>query len=55
MTGATRIKQVLETLGGARPLEERVPGPVIGLWWCFLFLVVIAFAGRTAKFVYVDF
>jgi hypothetical protein len=50
----------LEILGASRPLprqlEERIGiGLARGAWWLLLFLLAWAFAGRTTKFVYVDF
>jgi hypothetical protein len=55
-----RWQHWLEVLGGARPLpdrlaERRLFGIALGVWWAVLLLVAFAFAGRTAKFVYVDF
>jgi hypothetical protein len=55
-----RIQHWLEVLGGARPLPKRLAerpvfGVALGVWWALLLLVAFAFAGRTAKFVYVDF
>jgi hypothetical protein len=55
-----RLARALEVLGGAEALPERLaqkPGVplALGAWWAFLFLLVLAFAGRATKFVYVDF
>jgi hypothetical protein len=55
-----RFQHWLEVLGGARPLpkqlaELRLIGVAVGAWWALLLLLAFAFAGRTAKFVYVDF
>jgi hypothetical protein len=50
----------LEVLGGAR----RVPHPLLrwrwyslalAFWWVVLLLLALGFAGRTTKFIYVDF
>jgi hypothetical protein len=52
-----RLRTGLEILGGCRPL----PGGGVwrdvafGLWWVVLALTVLAFAGRGAKFIYIDF
>jgi hypothetical protein len=55
-----RWARALEILGGAEALPERLAkrrgaGVALGAWWAFLFLLVLAFAGRATKFVYVDF
>jgi hypothetical protein len=55
------MKTLLERLGGARPLlgEGQVPSlwacVGLSLWWVTLVLLVLAFVGRSTKFVYVDF
>jgi hypothetical protein len=54
------LARALEVLGGAEPLPpwlatRRGAGLVLGAWWACLFLLVLAFAGRATKFVYVDF
>ena len=54
------IRQVLEVLGGSAPIplgwRDRTSVALArGLWWLVLFAVFFAFAGRTVKFVYVDF
>jgi hypothetical protein len=51
---------VLEVLGGARPIPIRYSSSTAtalarGVWWLVLLLLAWAFAGRTTKFVYVDF
>jgi hypothetical protein len=49
---------LLETLGGARSgLESLTPGKTLVRtgWWIALFLLVLSFVGRGAKFIYVDF
>jgi hypothetical protein len=56
----TRLRELLEIAGGARALPERLQSRAAvalarGGWWLFLFLLAWAFAGRTTKFVYVDF
>jgi hypothetical protein len=47
----------LEVLGGLRAPARRplASGVVLGLWWSFLFLVVLATMGGATKFIYVDF
>jgi hypothetical protein len=55
-----RIAELFEILGGARPLPPRLAASrllslAFGAYWALLLLVIVAFAGRTAKFVYVDF
>jgi hypothetical protein len=55
-----RLRLWLEVLGGARPLpsgvaDSRLFALALGIWWALLLLSAFAFAGRTAKFVYVDF
>jgi hypothetical protein len=55
-----RIATLLECLGGSGevPLEwrERTWFPVArGIFWLLLLAVVFAFAGRTTRFIYVDF
>jgi hypothetical protein len=54
------LAHFLEILGGARPLPEpiersRIASLAIGIYWAVLLLVVLAFAGRSAKFIYIDF
>lgn len=54
------LRTVLEILGGARPLPDalvrfRGASLLTGLWWACLLLLVLGFAGRTAKFIYIDF
>jgi hypothetical protein len=48
---------ILEILGGLRAPARRplAAGIVLGLWWSFLFLVVLATMGGATKFIYVDF
>jgi len=55
-----RIAELLEVLGGARDL----PAPLVrsralalgtGVYWVVLLLLILAFAGRSAKFIYIDF
>jgi hypothetical protein len=60
-----RFKNVCEALGGYR--EESSPeaahrssdfrlSPLLkGLWWAFLFGVILLFCGQTSKFIYIDF
>lgn len=55
-----RLRLWLEVLGGVRPLPGRLAGSrvfglALGVWWALLLLSAFSFAGRTAKFVYVDF
>jgi hypothetical protein len=55
-----RLAHFLEMLGGARELppgleQRKVTSLAIGIYWALLLLLVISFAGRTAKFIYVDF
>jgi hypothetical protein len=55
-----KLAETLEVLGGARPLPAPLssrPAAAIAraVWWLFLFALALAFAGRTSKFVYVDF
>lgn len=47
----------LETIGGARAVEGTGLGWAIalGLWWAALLLLILGFAGRATKFIYVDF
>ncbi len=51
------LKDCLEILGGARPVEARTVrrAVALGLWWATLLLVTLLFVGRATKFVYVDF
>ena len=55
------LQDRLERLGGARPLtgEGRVPSLLacvgLAVWWAALVLLVVAFVGRSTKFIYVDF
>ena len=55
----TLVAMWLEIAGGAKPLPEAWKGHgaavARALWWLFLFALATAFAGRTTKFVYVDF
>lgn len=60
MTWLHLIPRILDTLGGARPLPERLARNSLvlilwGLWWLALFLIAIASSGQAVKFVYVDF
>ena len=52
-----RVMVTLETVGGARPVDRTGVGWAIalGLWWTALLLLILAFAGRATKFIYVDF
>ena len=55
-----RLRVILETLGGVRPLPQSlqsspIANAALGLWWAFLLLSAFSFAGRTVKFVYIDF
>jgi hypothetical protein len=57
---AKALARALEIVGGAEPLpaalaRRLVVRVALGAWWALLFLVVLAFAGRGTKFVYVDF
>jgi hypothetical protein len=56
---ASKIRSILEVLCGAKPIPPpwvaRGSGWAFGVWWLTLFLLVVLFAGRTSKFVYVDF
>ena len=47
----------LEKLGGALPLDTRgaLRSVALGVWWLCLLVLVLLFAGRYSKFVYVDF
>jgi hypothetical protein len=51
------IQGALEVLGGLRLPAGRPgrTGVALGLWWTFLFLVVLATMGAATKFIYVDF
>jgi hypothetical protein len=54
------VRAALEVLGGAGPVpdawQRRALFHVLwGLWWAALFLAVVAFCGRSTKFVYIDF
>ena len=51
------LATLLEKLGGAEPLDARtLPRSVaLGIWWLSLLFLVLMFAGRHSKFVYVDF
>ena len=51
------LSAALEVLGGLRAPTRRPfwGGVVLGLWWSFLFLVVLATMGGATKFIYVDF
>ena len=51
---------ILEILGGAKPVPSKFSNTCLnevlfGVWWVFLFLIVLAFSGRGIKFVYIDF
>jgi hypothetical protein len=55
-----RCVEALEVLGGARPIPAAIAARVYvpfarGLWWLLLILLAWASAGRSTKFVYVDF
>ena len=55
-----RLAHLLEMLGGARPLPESVESSrwaaiAIGGYWALLVVLVLSFAGRGAKFIYIDF
>jgi hypothetical protein len=55
-----RLTHFLEMLGGARPLPERVEGSrlvavAFGCYWALCIVLTLAFAGRGAKFIYIDF
>jgi hypothetical protein len=54
------ITRLIEILGGSRPAPETWAecwwiAVARGAWWVALLGLAFAFAGRTAKFVYVDF
>jgi hypothetical protein len=51
------VMAALETIGGARPIDRTGVGwaVALGLWWAALLLLILAFAGRATKFIYVDF
>ena len=51
------LRAALEILGGMRTPAKRPvwAGVALGLWWTFLFLVVLATMGGATKFIYVDF
>jgi hypothetical protein len=51
------FRAALEVLGGLRAPTRRPAwaGVALGLWWTFLFLVVLATMGGATKFIYVDF
>ena len=53
----TSLVVFLEKLGGAQPLDTRTPprSVALGLYWLSLVILVLLFAGRSTKFVYVDF
>lgn len=60
LTLLKRLARALEILGGAAPLPESLArrrgiGVAVGAFWAFLLLVVLTFAGRATKFIYVDF
>jgi hypothetical protein len=53
-------RAALEILGGARAAPDRWQGRwwshvLWGLWWAALLLALLAFCGRSTKFVYIDF
>jgi hypothetical protein len=53
----SKIKDVLEVLGGVRSLENpnmRQAG-MLGFWWFLLFVAVVCFSGQNIKFIYIDF
>lgn len=59
-TRLTRVAHALEKLGGSRELSpnaEARAATSVGLaaLWLFYLLLAVAFAGRTAKFIYIDF
>ncbi|MFO0953283.1 MAG: hypothetical protein U0835_19425 [Isosphaeraceae bacterium] len=54
------LRTFLEVLGGAKAppesLRRRAWFHVAwGVWWAALFFAVLAFSGRSTKFVYIDF
>jgi hypothetical protein len=51
------IVELLEQMGGARPMRLRSVRAclALGIWWAFLFAIVYATIGRGTKFIYVDF
>lgn len=52
-----RLRRALEVMGGLRaPTAGKLTAAVtLGLWWAFLFFVVLATIGGATKFIYVDF
>jgi hypothetical protein len=53
----TFLVNLLEKLGGAQPMDTRggFRSVALGLYWLLLLTLVLVFAGRYSKFVYVDF
>lgn len=53
------LGRLLEVLGGLRPWPRTGPRGLatlgLALWWLVLALAVLAFVGRGARFIYVDF
>ena len=51
------LRAALEVMGGLRVPARRPAwaGFALGVWWTFLFLVVLATMGGATKFIYVDF
>jgi len=59
-SAGVNLTRVMEVLGGVRPLprswaRSSPAGVGLGLWWLFLLVAVLAFVGRSTKFIYVDF
>ena len=65
MQALEKFKNLCETLEGyreessleaARPSSDSRLSPLLkGLWWAFLFGVILLFCGQTSKFIYIDF
>lgn len=56
----TTVAYWLEVFAGSQPLPPRLESRTVvavarGCWWLVLLLLAWACAGRTTKFVYVDF
>jgi hypothetical protein len=56
----SRLIEFLDYLGGSSAeapkwMRGEFPGWVWGLWWSFLFALIILFCGQSSKFIYVDF
>ena len=59
-TALASVQIFLEILGGCREVPETWSRRgwyhlAWGVWWAFLFMLFLAFSGRSTKFVYIDF